>query len=240
VLLVRHTCLFGCEMAADDEWDPLADTKLVLFDAAVEQEGASLTLTLTALRIRRWGTASVHLGDKHPVSEERVRSVAGHPSLGKRGYTTVPMERRHRELVAVAEWQRQCSSDPEGVAVAIESFRQFCGGGSMVPHIATCGPAAHEALQAMGAAPLNLPVMKDVAPYLRSRGLALPCHSRDGFALYQAAGLEVADSATSPIFAAYLALKLLDDMDASGWSVSFGTDIDRGGNRAGLKLRALL
>jgi hypothetical protein len=47
----------------------------------------------------------------------QVRSVAGHPSLGKRGYTTAPMERRHRELLVVAEWQQTCP-DPDSVAAA--------------------------------------------------------------------------------------------------------------------------
>ena len=72
------------------EWDPLADTKLVLFDAAVGESGE---LAMSALRIRRWKTASTHVGQKHPVSPERARQVAGHPSLGARGYTSVPLER---------------------------------------------------------------------------------------------------------------------------------------------------
>ena len=84
-------------MAAAD-WDPLADTKLVLFDAAVGESGE---LAMSALRIRRWKTASTHVGGKYPVSGERARQVAGHPSLGARGYTSVPLERRDRELLVV-------------------------------------------------------------------------------------------------------------------------------------------
>ncbi len=79
------------------EWDPLADTKLVLFDAAVGESGE---LAMSALRIRRWNTASI-VGEKYPVSMERARQVAGHPSLGARGYTSVPLERRDRELLVV-------------------------------------------------------------------------------------------------------------------------------------------
>lgn len=212
------------------DWDPLADSKLVLIDALFS---SATELTLSALRIRRWGTASTHVGKKHPVSTERVKFVAGHPSLGRRGYTSQPMERRKNELLIVAEWQASCAlGDAAALAAAMKSLRKFCGGGSMIPHIATVGTAAATAMAKMcdacgddAESALRWSASwKDVAPFLQSRGLELGDGGR-------APGLELDASHTSAM-KGFLALKLLDDMDASGWRVSFAD--------GSISLRALL
>ena len=211
-----------------DDWDPLADTKLVLIDASYSstREG-----TLSALRIRRWGTASTHVGDKHPVSSDRVKFVAGHPSLGRRGYTSKPMERRANELLIVAEWQADCEfGDTEALNATLKDLRQFCGGGSLIPHIATVGTATATTIAALVDACSDggnsyrgwVASWKDVAPYLESRGLVDTDHP---------VGLELEADQNSAM-KGFLALKLLDDMDASGWRVSFA--------EGSMSLRALL
>ena len=102
----------------------------------------------------------------------------------------------------------------------------------MIPHIATVGTTAASVIMEMCDASGNdgelhrgwVASWKDVAPYLLSRGF-------DFDAGRPTIGLEL-NAEQSDAKKGFLALKLLDDMDASGWKVSFA--------EGSMRLQALL
>ena len=125
------------------------------------------------------------------------------------------------------------------------AFKMFCGGGSVIPHIASVGPAPKDALLAALEASEDEEAaqfvgwasgFKEIGGYLEARGIPTSppdriC-DRIGVEMPSDDGHGGAEHAT--VRALFLALKLLDDADASGWALTFD---DEG---RGVRLRAQL
>ena len=111
--------------------------------------------------------------------------------------------------------------------LAVRDFKLFCGGGSPVPHVASFGETAKDvlitALESSDDAGGLVWVrgFKDLAPYLSERG-AVVTDDNDHCAPVAVAPVKQCDGVLMPLF---LTLKLLDDLDASGWCVAFETGV---------------